>query len=510
MKNKSNNQKRSGVLLHITSLPNKYGIGTLGKNAYRFVDFLSECGFSFWEILPLGMTSVSNSPFQGLTAFGLNQYLIDFSLLMDEGLLTIRDLQGFNFGNNPRKVDYRKIFKNSNKILYRAYKRFDKTNKDYLALKQTEKYRYYAIYMTLKEKNDFKAWYDWELRDRYFSKEVEAEVLLDYNDRFSYYIFTQYIFLKQWKALKKYANEKNIDIIGEIPHFVGFDCDYVYVHPEYFVLDERQVMKDVVGFPPDDFQKAGQVWGNPLYNWNYMKNDDYSFWQERINQALELFDMVKINHFGGFYKCYAIPFRDRNGKKGKFVYGPGLKIFENFKNAPLFADDIGSLTRDVEEFVDNSGYPHVRTIVPALFKFKKTYERIFPSEIEENCLAYIGNHDYYPIRGRIEKLTHEELMNLILTLDDECKKLNIDFDNKQTGVSYLSKKIINILYASNAKYVSLTMQDILLQDEESRMNKPGETNDNQWTYRFLLSDITPKIKDNLLNLNVIYNRFLKK
>lgn len=501
------NIRRSGVLLHISSLPGKYGIGTLGKQAYKFIDELVECGFSYWEILPINMTGAGNSPFKGLTAFGLNQYFIDYGLLIDDGLLTIRDLQGLTFSKVPRKVNYGLIFKNNNAILQKAFKRFDKTQKDFLALAEDEKYKNYAIYMTLKEKNNFKAWYDWDLRDRFYNNFVEDEVLTQHYDRFLFYIFTQYIFLKQWKNLKKYANEKGIKIVGEIPHFLNFDSDYVYIHPEYFSLDERLVMKDVVGFPPDDFSKVGQVWGYPLFNWEEMKKDDYHFWKERFNQALELFDAVKLNHFGGFYKIYSIPFREKTGRKGKYVYGPGLKLFDDYKDSYFLANNIGNLTLDTEEFAESSGYPTLKTIVPSLFKFKKTYERLYlPSQLDENCLAYIGNHDYMPIRSRINELTHEELLDLISTLKEECSVLNIDFDDKQTGISYLSHKVVSILFALKASYVTLTMQDILLQDKESRMNKPGVADDDQWTYRLLISDITPKIKDNLLRLNKKFNR----
>lgn len=502
--------KKSGVLLHISSLPGKYGIGTLGKAAYKFVDFLEEAGFSYWEVLPLGTTSISNSPFQSLTTFGLNHYFIDYGILMDEGLLNIRDFQGLNFGNDPRKVDYRKVFANNSKLLTKAFKRFDKNNEEFNKLKKDEKYRNYALYMTLKEKNKNKAWYDWELRDRFFSKEVEDEALETLEDRFDFYIFTQYEFLKQWKALKTYANNKNIKIIGQIPHFVGFDCDYVYIHPELFLLDEKRVMKEVVGFPPDDFTKLGQVWGNPLYNWNYMQENGYKFRKERINQALELFDMVKVNHFGGFYKSYAIPFREKNGKRGKFIYGPGLEIFKDYKDAPLFADDIGSLTKDIQDFVTQSNYPHALTIIASLFRFKKTYERYLPSELNENCLAYIGTHDNLPLRPRIERCSKEELEDLISVLKEECEKENISYDDSTISTRTVFINVLKVFYKSNAKYTTLMMQDILYQGEESRMNKPGTHGNSEWAYRFLSSDLTPKIIDNIKKLNIEFNRNLKK
>ena len=498
--------RKSGVLLHISSLPGKYGIGTLGKSAYKFIDFISEAGFSYWEILPLTMTSISNSPYQGLSAFGLNQYFIDYEMLIKDKLLTTRDLSKFVFTNDARKTDYKRVFTNSNKILKKAFKRFKRNNDEFRAIKANPYYKNYAIYMTLKENNRFKAWYDWNLRDRYYSPDVEKEVFDKYGDKFDFYIFTQYIFLKQWRALKEYANSKGIKIIGEIPFYLGYDCDAVYTQPELFMLDNHNMMKDVAGFPPDDFSREGQIWGNPLYNWAYMRQDNYSWWNGRFNQAFELFDYVKVNHFGGFYKAYAINFRNQNARSGKFVYGPYLDFFDSFNRDTIFANDLGALTVDVERFTVDSNFFKVRTMISSLFKFKKTIEKSLPSELDERTLAYIGNHDNLGLRPRIKQMNKDDYATLRNIVMNECFKLGVSFDSENIMRKYLADKIVELLYASKAEYVTLTTQDILYQDKYSRMNIPGVYSKNNWTYRILLSDLTPRIKDNLKKLNKLYGR----
>lgn len=502
--------KESGVLLHISSLPGKYGIGTLGESAYKFIDFLASAGFSYWEILPLTETSYSNSPYQTLSAFGLNHYFIDYDLLIKDGLLNSRDLQGMTFFKDARKVDYKKVFDNSNKILSKAYKRFNKNNYDFIRFKNNDLYKKYAIYMTLKEKNNYKAWYDFKLEDRYYSKEVEEDVINNYSDRYNYYYFIQFIFLKQRNNLHEYAKSNNIKIIGEISHFLDFDSASLYGYSEIFNLNKYNLMNVVAGFPPDEFSKTGQRWGEPLYDWAYMKNTHYKRWKSRINQALELFDMVKINHFSGFYQVYGIPYRAKSNKEGSFYYGPGMELFEDINDKNIFASDLGVYSKDVEKFVKETGYPTLKTILLPIFKNKKIYERFYPSKLKEDSLAYIGNHDNNSLRGRIESLNEEENLEVISKVKNECSLLNVEFIEKEATNSYLHLKIIELLLSSKAKYTTITMQDILNQGSVSRMNIPGIFSNDNWTYRFLNSDISPKIIEKFYNLNKKYNRINTK
>ena len=499
------NHFEAGVLLHISSLPGKYGIGQIGQSAYNFIDFLSDCGFSYWEILPLSPTSFSNSPYQTSSAFAFNQFYIDYDLLINDGLLNSRDFQGLSFYDNTRKVNFLKVFKYNNFLLTKAFKRFDKNNYEFLKFKNNELYEPYSIYMTLKEMNGNKAWYNWKLEDRYYSDEVRNDVLNNHKDRVDFYYFIQFMFLKQREKLHNYAKSKNIKIIGEIPHFLDFDSASIYMYSEEFLLNKFNMMDIVAGFPPDEFTKVGQRWGEPLYDWSYMKTTHYKWWRKRIYQALNTFDMVKINHFSGFYKAYGLPFKEKSNKIGSFYFGPGLELFNEFKDSNILASDLGVYFKDVEKFVKQTGFTTLKTIVLPLFKQKKVYEKFYPSVLEYNNLAYIGNHDNNMLRARIEELSKDGLRDLNDKIQNEAKLLKVDFERSES-TRYLAIKIIELLLASKAHYVTLMMQDILYQGKESRMNYPGTISDNNWSYRFLNSDITKNLKLRIKELLTKYNR----
>lgn len=491
----------TGVLLHISSLPGRYGIGQIGQNAYNFIDFLSEAGFTYWEILPLNQTSFSNSPYQTLSAFGLNQYFIDYDLLVKDGLLNSRDFQGIKFFDDARKANFQKIFANSDKLLFRAYKRFNKNNIDFIKFKSNNFYLSYAMYMALKKKNDNKAWYDFRLEERYFNEDLQEEILSNNSEIVDYYLFLQFIFNKQWNALHEYAKRKNIKIIGEIPHFLDFDSASVFTNSEEFMLNKFNLMDVVAGFPPDEFTKFGQRWGEPLYDWNYMKSTHYKWWKKRIHQALDLFDYVKINHFSGFYKVYGIPFKEKSNKEGKFYFGPGLELFKEFKDAPILASDLGVYDKDVEKFVKSTGYTTLKTTLLSLFKTKKIYEKFLPSALDYNSFAYIGNHDNNVLRDRIEILSINEKETFVAKLINECKNLNIELEkNKLNSNRYLSIKVIETLLASKAHFTSLMMQDVLNEGKDSRMNTPGTYSDNNWSYRFLNSDFNGNLVRNIKSI----------
>ena len=499
-------EKISGVLLSVSSLPGKYGIGQIGKSAYNFVDFLSEAGFKYWEILPLCPTNNSNSPYQGTSALGLNTYFIDYDLLIDEGLLNSRDFQGINFGKDARQIDFKKIFDNNKNLLFKAFKRFDKKTPQFIKFCTNKIFNGYAMYMTLKELNNFKAWYDWRLEDRYFEPEVEEYVLKEHKDLFLYNLFTQFIFCKQWNQLKKYANSKGIKILGQIAHFIGYDSDEVYLHPDYFNLDKLLRMTEVAGFPPDDFSKDGQKWGEPLYDWPYLKSNHYKWRINRFNHAFYFYDYVMINHFSGFYKAYSIPFRAKNAKKGEFIYNSGSEVVNAIKNNNIIANDLGNTDSDIEKFVSNTGFP--TPVVSCLGYFRRrNNEKFLPSNIGYNNLLYVGNHDNKTLRQSIENLTYEDRKLVFDRSQSECEKLNIDSTLNIDSNRDMFTKIIETVGNSNAKFVSFTMQDILYQNGESRMNRPGKTDDKlNWTYRFLQSDITKVIVEKWKQLNKEFKR----
>lgn len=506
-------KKESGVLLHITSLPGKYGIGSIGKEAYKFIDFLKESGFSYWEILPIDDVGFGNSPFQVITAAGFNPLLIDLDLLIDEGLLNPRDFHNVDFGDNPRKIDFELILKSKHFILHKAFKRFDTNNEDFLKFKKIKEIERYALFKTIKGNNGNKAWFDYQLEDRYFDKDVEDHYYRHYEKNIEYQIFLQYIFKNQWVKLHEYAKKNNIDLVGDLPHFIGYDSDSMYFNPELFMVDKRNLTTFVAGFPPDNFNSKGQKWGYPLYDWEYMKLTNYKWWNKRISRASLLFDRIKLNHFRGFNEIYAIPFKSKNAKKGKFIDGPKEDFFFSLENKiPLIASNLGTYSESVEEFVNKVNLPCLFTLIPGIFDTKD--KRLYPSSIKENCYLYLGNHDNATIKEKIEEIdskketiSKEELLSYI---KEECEKEEVPYFNGAYSNYDIAYKLIELLFASKAEHVSFTLQDLLYKGKEARMNIPSTTLNDNWTYRFLSFEFSDDLKNKLFLLNKKYLRINDK
>ena len=306
--------------------------------------------------------------------------------------------------------------------------------------------------------------------------------------------------------MKQYANSKGIEIIGEVPHFVGYNSDSMYMNPELFMIDKRNIPTYVVGFPPDSFRKDGQKWGYPLYDWEYMKINNYKWWRHRLDTAHMFYDRIKLNHFRGFYEVYAVPFKSKNGRKGKYFEGPGLEFINEIKSDyPLIANDLGTYSKDVSEFVEKSGLESLRVLLNNLFEDKFYSEEFLPSNITENTYFYIENHDNLPIKGLLEELNDEQIEIGKKRVIEEAEKLGLKVNNN-LSLFEKTRFIMEIALASRANHVTLTMQDILFQGKNSRMNEPGTVNENNWTYRFLWHDLTEPIKKSLKELLLKYNR----
>ena len=392
------------------------------------------------------------------------------------------------------------------KILKAAYKRFDKTDPLFLKMRSS-RFKYdYALFLTIREHNNNTAWFDFKLEERYFDQEVRDEYIKKYGDEIDFYIFVSYVFAKQYFKLKEYANSKGIDIIGEIPHFIGYNSDSMYMNPELFMIDKRNIPTYVVGFPPDSFRKDGQKWGYPLYDWEYMKINNYKWWRHRLDTAHMFYDRIKLNHFRGFYEVYAVPFKSKNGRKGKYFEGPGLEFINEIKSDyPLIANDLGTYSKEVSEFVEKSGLESLRVLLNNLFEDKFYSEEFLPSNITENTYFYIENHDNLPIKGLLEVLNDEQIEIGKKRVREEAEKLGLKV-NDNLSLFEKTRFIMEIALASRANHVTLTMQDILFQGKNSRMNEPGTVNENNWTYRFLWHDLTEPIKKSLKELLLKYNR----
>lgn len=502
-----NNKRDSGVLLPLFSLPGKYGIGTLGKSAYKFIDFLKECGFSYWELLPLNPINNDNSPYNTSDAFAYNYLYIDLEMLVDEKLLTSRDFQNVDFGNDATKINYSLLFKNRKDVLYKAFRRDDLDNKYFKECLDNNDLKDYVLYMCLKEKNNFKPWYNWKLEDRYYSEDLIDIVTKEFDKKYKFYIWIQAKFLQQWHKLHEYAKSNGIELIGEIPHFLGYDSTQMYIHPELFLVDKRNQITHVSGFPPDEFSKVGQKWGNPLYDWDYIKQDGYKWWNRRINSALKMFDYVKLNHFRAFYQTYAVPFRAINAKHGEYVFGPKKDFFLDKLDSNLIASDLGKYDEAITDFVNDLPYPVLRTTILGFTKNSiSDNEKFLPTNLPSNSYSYIGNHDNNPLILTLYDMNKDEFNSFKKILEKECNKLNLDFNKNEKSIKYYAYKTIESLFASDANHITLQIQDVLLTRNVMRTNCPGTVNNNNWSYRILSTDLNKNIVSKFKEYNSKYNR----
>ena len=511
MLDKNEMNKRSGILLHISQLPSKYGIGSLGKEAFKFIDFLKESGFSYWEILPIYDVGYLNSPFQVITSKGLNHYLIDIESLIDDNLLSSRDLTNIDFGSDPKRVDYDKLFLHKDEVLKKAFKRFDTSNEEFVNFINTTNLSGYCLYKVIKERNGSKAWFDFALEDRYFDEEVKSHYIRHYQKEIEYQFFLQFIFLKQWNKLHDYAKKQNIEMIGDLPHFLGYDSDEMYFNPDLFMVDKRYQVTYVAGYPSDNFKPQGQKRGYPLYDWDYMKINHYKWWRSRILDALNLFDKVKLNHFRGFYEIYAIPFRSKSAKKGTRIKGPGLDFITSINDLSpyLIASALGNSDENVSNFVKETKLFSTKTLIPSLFD--NIPYKIYPSMIDENTYYYLGNHDNTTIKTKLDELKPSEKEELVKIINEECLKLNVPLLNIPFSNYDITKKLHELIASSKALNVTFLLSNILYLGKEARLNTPGTLNGSNWTYRYLFHEIfNEDLKKYLFNLNKTYNRLNKK
>ena len=406
--------RSSGVIMHISSLPGKYGIGTFGEEAYKFGDFLKEAGQKYWQILPLGPTSFGDSPYQSFSAFAGNPYFIDFDLLRKDGLLEKEDYESVDFGSNEEDIDYGIIFRNKMKVLRKAYENSKSKDIKELKLFIEEEDAWlddYALYMSVKNSFDLRSWQTWDEDIRLRKPEAMFKYKEDLKDDISYWKFLQFEFFKQWTKLKTYLNELGIEIIGDMPIYVAEDSADVWANPDAFMLDKETLRPlKVAGCPPDIFSATGQLWGNPIYDWNHMEKDHYKWWIDRIRQSFKIYDVLRIDHFKGFESYWSIPYGDKTAENGEWVKGPGIKVFNAIKDAlgdvNIIAEDLGTLTEETIKLRNDTGYPGMKILT---FAFDSDYNNPFlPHNYDKNFIVYTGTHDNDTVRGWMEKTGEKE------------------------------------------------------------------------------------------------------
>lgn len=492
--------RTSGVLMPISSIPSPYGIGTMGKQARKFVDFLVKGGQKYWQILPICPTSYGDSPYQSFSSFAGNPYFIDLEYLCKDKLLTKKECESFQWGSNPKYVDYGIMYESRYALLRKVYARFTKKEpQDFEKFCENEKQWLddYALFMALKDANGGQAWSNWDKSLRLREKKAMEEATETYSEEIRFYKMLQYLFYQQWNALKTYANEAGIEIIGDVPIYVAGDSADVWANPDQFYLDENLEPIEVAGCPPDAFSDDGQLWGNPLFRWDVMKKDGYTWWTRRIKAMSELYDIIRIDHFRGFDSFYAIPAKDDTAKNGQWKQGPGMDLFceleRKLGKLPIIVEDLGFLTPSVHKLLKDSGFPGMKVIQ---FAFDSREESDYlPHTYTNHCVVYTGTHD------------NDTVMGWMKTAPKASVKYAKEYLNltKEEGYNW---GMMRAAWSSVADMAIVPMQDILGLGSEARINTPS-TLGNNWKWRATPEQIDAKVAKKLYHYMQMYGRVNK-
>ncbi|MGM9991357.1 MAG: 4-alpha-glucanotransferase [Candidatus Bruticola sp.] len=499
-------ERCSGVLLHPTSLPGQYGIGTFGHEAYEWIDFLERTQQTLWQILPLGPTSYGDSPYQSSSTFAGNPYLISLDSMIDEGLLTrellIEAVGSPDFNANSDTVDFGSLYKwklpllnkaaamfdeDSSSSLAKDYKKFCKENKSWLDD--------YSLFSALKKKFSDKAWTEWPDEYRLRKEKALREAKQQLAPQIKCYCFIQWVFDRQWNKLRAYANQKGIKIVGDLPIFVAMDSADAWTNTSLFCFDKNLVPTAVAGVPPDGFSADGQLWGNPLYNWDKLKKTSYAWWIERLKAALKRQDYVRIDHFRGFAAYWAVPFGEKTAKNGKWLKGPGLDFFKAVQkalgsNLPIIAEDLGLITDDVIQLRDTFNFPGMKILQFAFGSDARA--EYLPHNYQPNCVAYTGTHDNNTAQGWYAGDAFEK----------EKDYLRRYFSTDGWDVAWT---MIRGIFSSVAQAAIVPAQDLLSLGKEARMNYPGKSIGN-WSWRFRREMFNGHIEWRLKEMTSIYGR----
>lgn len=496
-------QKRgSGILLAITSLPSEYGIGTLGKAVYEYIDFLEAAEQKYWQVLPVGPISYGDSPYQSFSTFAGNPYLVDLDMLIEQGLLEKADVENIDWGSDPEHIDYGKIYENRFDVLKIAYNNYKK-NKDLLDQEKIEEFYKtneswlgdYALFMALKRYYGMEPWTKWPDEEiRMHSDEACARYASLLADEVEYFRFIQYLFFTQWALMKSYAQEKGIEIIGDVPIYVALDSADVWANPAWFYLDEENVPIEISGVPPDAFSADGQLWGNPLYRWDKLAEDGYGWWIRRVDGAFRLYDALRIDHFRGFESYWAVPYGETTAKNGHWVKGPDMDFVgvlkDWFSDKQFIAEDLGFLTPEVKSLLDNSGFPGMKVLQ---FAFdSREASNYLPHTYYNNCICYTGTHD------------NTTLGDWPLDADEEDIKMAKEY----LGVKNTEELVMAMIrggMSSVANTFIAQMQDYLGLGVEARMNKPGIPEGN-WTWRMKKGVASKELAEKIARMTKMYGR----
>ena len=503
-------EREAGVLLAISSLPSQEGIGTLGAGAYAFADFLAEAGFRVWQVLPLTPTREGNSPYSSICASALNPLFIDLFDLVKRGLLRAEEISV----STAEQVDYAAVTREKNRLLRLAFSRFSTEDPDFLAFEKEGKYWEYAAFSTLSEHFGGLPFTEWKEGLNHYDPQRVAKLVDQERERYLYHLFTQYLFDKQWRTLKSYANARGVRIFGDMPIYVAMNSAEVYFHPEMFQMGEDLRPKKVAGVPPDYFNSEGQLWGNPLYDWERMSRDGFRWWRDRIKRELSRYDILRIDHFRGLDRYYAIEADAKDAKHGVWLEGPGAALFEGMTDLPIVAEDLGYIDESLRAMLEKVNFPGMKVYEFGLNGDPWSEHK--PANYKENVVGYTGTHDNMPFRGYLDSLEGRDLVISTRDILVQATVLNVPLAEsidlaKEVGageapdlaerkkIAYLeslpdsaflgqSAKILTetatmTLFRSKARLAIVPMQDLLALGEKSRMNTPALVSEENWSWR---------------------------
>lgn len=496
-------KRRAGVLMHISSLPGKYGIGVMGENARSFIDKLKEMNFRYWQVLPLNPVDPTGSPYCSYSAFAGNICLIDPYPLYQEGLISESTLRENEYSGTIYAADYEFSYEKRLAALKEAFINLDSTERELISLftEQNPWVEAYGLFMALRDSYSQKPWWEWEDKHARFEKAQKEKAL--FQKEIDFYIFTQYVFYTQWRKLKEYANSSNISILGDMPIYVSRDSADVWSERGLFEINEKSLAPtEVSGVPPDYFSEDGQLWGNPLYNWKKMEKENYGWWIKRLTFALKLYDRVRIDHFRAFASYWAVPAESKTAKNGKWIDGPGMKLFSEVKkqipDADIIAEDLGTFGEDVVKLLEDTAFPGMRVIQ---FGFDPNGDSThLPHNYPKNSVAYVGTHDNNTILGWLWEASEAERKYALRYC---CYGGNNWGEGGHKSGS--CRAVIEAVWRSSADTAIVAVQDMCGFGADARMNTPG-TSEKNWKMRMSDDSLNAIDKDYFREINSVYRR----
>ncbi len=496
-------ERQSGILMPIFSLPSAYGVGGFGKEGYDFVDYLKKAGQRIWQILPLVQTGYGDSPYSSVASDSFNPYFISPDLLVEEGLLTSEETE---FLVDRKFIDYGELYNVRFPMLRKAFSRFDRASKEFTDYLDSKESLNYALYMALKYQSGQKHFYHWENKYKFRNKEALERFAENFKDEIEFWQFVQFTAKKQWLSLKAYANKNGIKIVGDMPLYVALDSVDVWVHPELYKLDDNFVPKKVAGVPPDYFSAEGQLWGNPVYDYDEHKKDNFKWWTLRLKKALSIYDYVRIDHFRGLDRYYEVDFGAPNAMNGEWVDVPHDEFFNAVHKVidkdRIIADDLGIIDDGVIELLKDTGYPGMKILS---FAFNGDLNNFYlPFNIEENSVCYTGTHDNDTLRGLIENANEWDYNNIVNGVKDSLKRLEIE--GKTDTIDEVIESIIELGLKCKANLFVLPFQDLLGLGADYRVNEPGTVKPQNWSVKFNREDFSLDKAKWLKALTKKYNR----